>query len=297
MTCPCVHNQMSQPIQWRARMYTIRCSINSPPSLQVGCFFSNSVCFITEYWREQLHKFDKPPSPQKNPTISFVVRQNVFLCVKGVDSHITCSWSRENSDTFSLTDLVLWTVKIFRFSLLDFRAKWTWRRGFHFWRGTLLHQWRQIRYWHYFSDLGINRCSFCCCFSPHSWCEIDTIFLLVDLNGVIVSNSEGILFYLTMKPIKEHKASTCIFFCVPFHRWLFLLQCVALVMVLINVYHTDVRDRMTAEATTKGKRSIVKGTNFYFARNNKKSVLCYILTFDPAQNAIQGHAPEGSDTF
>ena len=25
--------------------------------------------------------------------------------------------------------------------------------------------------------------------------------------------------------------------------------------------------------------------------------VCYILTFDPAQNAIQGDAPEGSDTF
>ena len=24
---------------------------------------------------------------------------------------------------------------------------------------------------------------------------------------------------------------------------------------------------------------------------------CFILTFDPAQNAIQGDAPEGSDTF
>ena len=24
---------------------------------------------------------------------------------------------------------------------------------------------------------------------------------------------------------------------------------------------------------------------------------CYILTFDPAKNAIQGDAPEGSDTF
>ena len=24
---------------------------------------------------------------------------------------------------------------------------------------------------------------------------------------------------------------------------------------------------------------------------------CYILAFDPAQNAIQGDAPEGSDTF
>ena len=36
---------------------TIKCSINSPPSLQV-VFFSNSVCFITEYLHEQLHKFD-----------------------------------------------------------------------------------------------------------------------------------------------------------------------------------------------------------------------------------------------
>ena len=26
-------------------------------------------------------------------------------------------------------------------------------------------------------------------------------------------------------------------------------------------------------------------------------LMCYILTFDPAQNAIQGDAPEGSDTF
>ena len=25
--------------------------------------------------------------------------------------------------------------------------------------------------------------------------------------------------------------------------------------------------------------------------------VCNILTFDPAQNAIQGDAPEGSDTF
>ena len=24
---------------------------------------------------------------------------------------------------------------------------------------------------------------------------------------------------------------------------------------------------------------------------------CYVLTFDPAQNAIQGDAPEGSNTF
>ena len=27
------------------------------------------------------------------------------------------------------------------------------------------------------------------------------------------------------------------------------------------------------------------------------NILCCILTFDPAQNAIQGDAPEGSDTF
>ena len=58
MTCPYVHNQMSQPMQWRAGMYTIRCSINSLPSPQVVFFFSNSVCFKTEYLCEQLHKFD-----------------------------------------------------------------------------------------------------------------------------------------------------------------------------------------------------------------------------------------------
>ena len=30
---------------------------------------------------------------------------------------------------------------------------------------------------------------------------------------------------------------------------------------------------------------------------NNNSAFCCILTFDPAQNAIQGHAPEGSDSF
>ena len=35
---------------------------------------------------------------------------------------------------------------------------------------------------------------------------------------------------------------------------------------------------------------------YYFIRSNRLS-LCDILTFDQAQNAIQGDAPEGSDTF
>ena len=59
MTCPYVDSQMSQPMQWRARMWTVRCSINSPPYPLVVSFFGNSVCYITEYLREQLHKFDK----------------------------------------------------------------------------------------------------------------------------------------------------------------------------------------------------------------------------------------------
>ena len=49
MTCPYVDSQTSQPMQWRARMYTIGCSINSPPSPQVAVWFGNSVCFMTEY--------------------------------------------------------------------------------------------------------------------------------------------------------------------------------------------------------------------------------------------------------
>ena len=57
MMCPYVHNQMSQPMQWRAHMYTIRCLISSPLP-QVVCFFGNPVWFITEYLCEQLHKFD-----------------------------------------------------------------------------------------------------------------------------------------------------------------------------------------------------------------------------------------------
>ena len=42
MMCPYVDNQM----------------LDSPPSPQVVFFFGNSVCFITEYLHEQLHKFD-----------------------------------------------------------------------------------------------------------------------------------------------------------------------------------------------------------------------------------------------
>ena len=30
---------------------------------------------------------------------------------------------------------------------------------------------------------------------------------------------------------------------------------------------------------------------------NFRASICYVLTFDPAKNAIQGDAPEGSDTF
>ena len=38
-------------------------------------------------------------------------------------------------------------------------------------------------------------------------------------------------------------------------------------------------------------------TNIKFLSKKKYESMCYVLTFDPAQNAIQGDAPEGSDTF
>ena len=46
-------------MQCCAHVYTIRCLINDPPSPpQMEFSFGNSVYFITEYWCEQLHKFD-----------------------------------------------------------------------------------------------------------------------------------------------------------------------------------------------------------------------------------------------
>ena len=36
---------------------------------------------------------------------------------------------------------------------------------------------------------------------------------------------------------------------------------------------------------------------FMAGYRNLQTSVCYILTFDPAQNAIQGDAPEGSDIF
>ena len=48
MTYPYGHNQMSQPMQRCARMYTIRCSINSPPSPQVVVLFCQ-LCMLHDW--------------------------------------------------------------------------------------------------------------------------------------------------------------------------------------------------------------------------------------------------------
>ncbi len=55
--------------------------------------------------------------------------------------------------------------------------------------------------------------------------------------------------------------------------------------------------RFCKRSQTKWKKIVPTKQNFRTSTYFKDLLICYILTFDPAQNGIQEDAPEGSDTF
>ena len=59
----------------------------------------------------------------------------------------------------------------------------------------------------------------------------------------------------------------------------------------------EYKDKCVMPTVKHGSRNVMVYGCMSAAGVGELYFICYILTFDPAQNAIQGDAPEGSDTF